>query len=149
MKRLFPILILVLAFISCQKDEEVVTGADLFVGSYSGTVTTMLVANGEFLEYKEVQTTKTIEKGSGENDLILGKGTDMEFYASVDGNLFLIPGHIKHYIIEKSGVEVNFSVTGQGIWSADKKTLTITYGSYVKEDDLEYKLTIVESLHRN
>lgn len=147
MKKFLSILVFVSLFVSCQKDDEKATGPDLFVGSYSGSSTTMLVANGDFLEYIVTPITKTIEKGSEANELVVGKGTDMEFNASVDGRQFVIPGQIMHYFVKKSGVDLSFSLTGQGIWSNNE--LTITYGSYVKIDNVEYKLTIVESLTRN
>lgn len=145
MKRYYLVLVLIALFISCKEDEEIVTGPDLFLGSYTGIRTTMIVANGEFIEFSEIPITKTIEGTTVPNGLILGKGTDMEFNASVDGSIFLIPGHSKHFVLENSGVEINFSITGQGLWNKENK-LTITYGSYEKIDKTEYKLTISESL---
>jgi len=145
MKRYYLILSLIILFISCKKDEETVTGPDLFIGSYTGIRTTMVIANGEFIEFSEIPITKTIEESTLLNGLILGKGTDMEFNASVDGSIFLIPGHSKHFVLENSGVDINFSITGQGLWNKEKK-LAITYGSYEKIDNTEYKLTIAETL---
>ena len=146
MKRVFSILFLSVLLFSCKKDDEIVTGPDLFVGSYTGTNTTILDENGVWIEFSEAPITKTIEKGSGTNDLIIGKGTDLEFNASIDGQIFLIPGHQKHFITG-TGIDISFSITGQGLWN-NKNELNITYSGYTKIDKTEYKITIAETLKR-
>lgn len=131
---------------SCNKEnEEVVPDRDQFIGSYTGTMTSMLDANGVPVDYDIVPVNKTIEKGIADDEIIIGRGTNFEFNASVDGTIFLISGHVKSLTIGKDGIPFNVSISGQGVIGPTKE-LIITYTGTENYDDIMYKWTIVEKL---
>lgn len=133
---------------SCQKDKALVSDRDKFVGSYTGTMTTMLVADEEIIDYNVVAITKTIEKGIADDEIIIGRGTDSEFNASVDGTIFLIPGRAKQVTVGEGGLVFNITLLGQGVLSPNKE-LTITYSGTENYDNIVFKWTITEKLTKD
>jgi hypothetical protein len=111
-------------------------------------LTSTVTKDGGFIGFHEGPETQTIEKGPAETDLIIGKGTDFEFYASVDGKIFLIPGQIKHLTTGNEGLEFNVSLLGQGISSANNK-LTITIAGEEQLENSFYKWTFVYVLNKD
>lgn len=132
---------------SCKK-EVPVSNRDQFIGSYSGTMTTMLVADGVIIDYDLVAVTETIEKGIGDDGIIVGRGTDSEFSASVDGTIFLIPGRAKQVTVGEGGLVFNITLLGQGVLSPNKE-LTITYSGTENYDNIVFKWTITEKLTKD
>lgn len=147
MKKVLLALFCVVVLFSCKKDDPV-TGPDLFAGTYSGRITTLLTVDGVSVQFTEVPTTKVIERVNGTEKLILSKGTAMEFEAVVEGIVMKIQGRTLPFLYEEKNMNLNFLVSGQGVWM-DKKELRITYGNILKIDNSVYKLTIEESLSRN
>lgn len=147
MKKVLVALFCVVALFSCKKDDPV-TGPDLFAGTYSGRITTLLTVDGASVQFSEVPTTKVIERVNGTENLVLGKGTDMEFNANVENQVLKVLGRSFSIFYENKNMTLNFLITGQGRWM-DKKELRITYSDVLKIDNTNYKLTIEESLHRD
>jgi hypothetical protein len=135
---------------SCHKqnDEVMAAASDKFIGNYSGTKTTLVDADNVLISYTEGATTKTIEKGVDDNDIIIGKGTDLEFHATVDGTSFQIPGQVTSFLLEKQGIAIDVSILGQGILNAENE-LTITYTGTDTYEKTVYKWTIVEKLTKS
>lgn len=148
MKKVLVALFCIVVLFSCKKDDDPVTGPDLFAGNYSGRITTLLTVDGVLVQFSENPITKMIERVNGTERLVLSKGTAMEFEAVVEGIVLKIQGRPLPFLYETKDLTVNFLVSGQGVWM-DKKELRITYGNVVKIDNSIYKLTIEESLHRD
>jgi hypothetical protein len=153
MKNLINIVLIVFILVlsnSCNKGNDVtpVSVRDGFVGTYSGTLTYMVTSNGEIIDYHETPETKIIEKGFSENDLIIGKGTDFELNATIDGTKFIIPGQIKHLTTGAGGLEFNISILGQGILGKNNE-LTISISGTEEFDKSFYKWTIIDRLKKD
>jgi hypothetical protein len=133
---------------SCKKDAVQLSDRDKFIGTYTGTTTTMLVADNEIIDYDIVATTNVIEKGFAEDQIIVGRGSDYQYNTSVDGTIFLIPGHKKHILIGSDGIEFDVPLLGQGILSQEKE-LTITSSGEEKYEDIVFKWTIIEKLTKD
>lgn len=144
-----PIVFLVVFSNACNKgnDEDPVSIRDGFVGNYTGTLISMVTKDGEIIDYHESQETQTIEKGFSETELIIGKGTDLELNASVDGKIFLIPGQIKHLKTGAGGLDFNVSLLGQGIIGANNE-LTISISGAEEFEKSFYKWTIIYKLRK-
>jgi hypothetical protein len=142
-------LALIILSISCNKDKnnDPVLTRDTYIGTYSGTITSMVTANGELIYFLEEPETKTIEKGISENEIIIGKGTELELRATIDNNILSIPGQSKHILIESAGVNINFSLIGQGILGSDN-VLTISTSGTQKIDEIYYKWIIIDKLKK-
>lgn len=147
MKKVLSVLFFVLLLISCKKDDDVLTGPDRYVGTYSGRITTILSVDGVWVQFSEVPTTKTIERVNGTDNLVLSKGTDMEFNAIVESGILEVQGRPYSLLWKDQNILVNFLLSGQGSW-IDKKELLITYSSILKVGNSVYKLTIEESLSK-
>ena len=145
LNNLFLFAVLLLFASSCKKDTVQLSDRDKFIGTYTGTTTTMLVADNEIIDYEIVATTKIIEKGLAEDEIIVGRGSDFQFDTSVDGTIFLIPGHEKHTLIGSDGLEFDVPLLGQGILIQEKE-LTITSSGEAKYEDTVFKWTITENL---
>lgn len=153
MKNLINIVLIVFILVlanSCDKgnNEDPVSVRDGFVGAYSGTLTTIVTKDGGIIDFHEGPETQTIEKGFAETDLIIGKGTDLELNASVDGKIFLIPEQIKHLTTGAGGLDFNVSVLGQGIIGTNNE-LTITISGAEQYENSFYKWTIKYQLKKD
>ncbi|GEM_PF-2532013 len=133
---------------SCKKDAVPLSDRDKFVGSYTGTMTTMLDADGEIIDYDIVPVTETIEKGVADDEIIIARGTELEINTTVDGTIFLIPGHIKHLTVGNDGFAFDITLLGQGILSQEKE-LTVTSSGTTKYEDTVFKWTITEKLTKD
>lgn len=153
MKNLINIILIVIILVlsnSCKKGNNEDPGSvrDGFVGTYTGTLISMVTKDGEIIDYHEAPETQTIDKGFAESDLIIGKGTDLELNASVDGKIFLIPGQIKQLTTGAGGLDFNVSVLGQGIIGANNE-LTISISGTEEYEKNFYKWTIVYKLKKD
>lgn len=153
MKNLINIVLIVFILVlsnSCDKGNDETPGSvrDGFVGTYSGTLTTIVTKDGGIIDFHEGPETQTIEKGFAETDLIIGKGTDLELNASVDGKIILIPGQIKHLTTTPGGLGFNVSLIGQGILGASNE-LTITISGAEQYENSFYKWTIVYKVKKD
>jgi hypothetical protein len=153
MKNLINIVLIVFILVlsnSCNKgnNEDPVSVRDGFVGAYSGTLIYMVTSNGEIIDYHETPETKIIEKGFSDNDLIIGKGTDFELNATIDGAKFIIPGQIKHLTTGTGGLEFNISILGQGILGTNNE-LTISISGTEEFEKSFYKWTIIDRLKKD
>ena len=130
---------------SCKKDVVQLSDRDKFIGTYTGTTATMLTSDSEIIDYNIVPSTQTIEKGSADDEIIVGRGTDSEINTTVDGTIFLIPGHTKHVIIGNDAMAFDINLLGQGVLDQEKE-LTITSSGEAKYEDTIFKWTIIEKL---
>lgn len=133
---------------SCKKEAVPLSDRDKFIGSYTGTMTTMLNADGEIIDYDIVPITEIIEKGVADDEVIIGRGTALEINTYVDGTIFLIPGHIKHLTVGNDGFAFDITLIGQGVLSQEKE-LTITSSGETKYEDTIFKWTITEKLTKD
>ena len=143
----FIFIALIVLSSSCKK-EAPVSDRDQFIGSYTGTMTTMLVADGDIIDYDVVPKKETIEKGIGDDGIIVGKGTESEFSSSVDGTIFLIPARAKQVSVGEGGLLFSITILGQGVLSQNKE-LTITSSGTENFDDVVFKWTITEKLTKD
>ena len=133
---------------SCKKEVVQLSDRDKFIGTYSGTTSTMLTADNEIIDFQTVASTQTIEKGSADDEIIVGRGTDFEINTYVTGTIFLVPGHTKHVIIGNDAMAFDINLLGQGVLDQGKE-LTITSSGEAKYEDIIFKWTIIEELTKD
>jgi len=157
MKKLFFILVLLTAvFSGCKKDEPapvvvtppvVVLDRAKFLGHWTGTQTTNIKANGVMVENSTTATYEQFDIGLETNEVILNKGTDSEFKATVSGSKFDLIER-SQFLHISDGTIAELFVSGDGSVSANG-VLTMTYVMEGSHNGIDLVVIMTESLNKD
>ena len=139
----------IILFSSCKKEDNsfLISERDKYIGTFSGTTTTSLTSNGEFIVLDQKQTIIKLEKGADDSSIIIGKGTEYEINAFMEGSVFLIRGQMKHFTVKERNLDFNFSMDGMGHYSALNE-LTISYNGIETIGNNSFRLSVSSTLNR-
>lgn len=143
---LIAMFLLVVVVSGCKKDDPVLD-REKFIGSWTGTATTVFKSNGSFVDSETTAITENFDTGADLNQILLGKNTEDELKAIVSGSTFTITQQSKFMKMD-DGVNVEIKISGTGVLSSNG-VLTLSglmEGTY---QNINMSWTTVETLNKN
>lgn len=138
-------LLFAVVFNSCTKDDPL--DREKFIGSWTGTMTTVTRFNGTVYENSSEMTTETFDAGADPDLILIGKNTDNELKATVSGSSFVIKNQAK-FIRMSDGTNLEVAVTGNGVLSASG-VLTMSYSAEGVYKNVTISATTSGSLNKD